>query len=303
MKKIHKNRKIREIEAFEKQITPVGKGFSIRRIPFFDNLVKLFLKVTFLERVGYRNALDVSLTEYECEFPQLPESFDGFSFVFISDMHLDGILPLGEKVIKKLEKTDYDLAVLGGDYRYFHEGNSKGSEIAVSKVVDALKKRSEIVAILGNHDFYSNGLSLEKSGVTVLLNDIYEVKREDESIYFAGVDDQSLFEAAEIEQTAEMIPVDAFKILLSHSPQVYPQAQKEGFDLQVSGHTHGGQICLPGRFPLMKGAPVPRDLVYGRWNYGKMKGITTSGIGVSVVTARFFCPPEIVKVTLRRSLS
>lgn len=301
MKKIHKNRKLREIEAFEKQITPVGRGFSIRRIPFFDKLVKLFLKLTFLEGVGYRNALDVKITEYKCEFSQLPESFDGFSFVFISDLHLDGVLPLGEKVIKKLDETDYDLAILGGDYRYLHEGNSKGSEIAVSKVVNALKERSEIVAILGNHDFYSNGLSLEKSGVKVLANDVHEVKQGDNSIYFAGVDDQSLFESSEVEQTAKMIPVDAFKILLSHSPQTYSQAQKEGFDLQISGHTHGGQICLPGRFPLMKGAPVPRELVYGRWDFGNMQGITTSGIGVSVVAARFFCPPEIVKVTLRRS--
>jgi len=212
MKPVNKNRKIREIDFFEKQIKPKN-GFSIRDFPLFDEMVQLFFKMTFLEKRGYRNTIDVKLKEYTVFFDNLPESFEGFKIVFISDLHLDGLLPLSRKIIDELEKIEYDLAVLGGDYRYLHKGSSSGSESAMEKIVSYLRKRSEILGILGNHDLYSNGVSLEKSGVKMLVNDSMEYKFGNDSIYFAGVDDSALFFADDIDEAVKLIPGNVFKIL------------------------------------------------------------------------------------------
>lgn len=301
MKKINRNRKIREIEFFEKQICPKPARFSIREIPFFDELVKLFFKVTFLENTGYENTLNIKLKEYKLEFVQLPELFDRYRIVFISDLHLDGLLPLSEKVISFLETIKYDIAVMGGDYRYLHQGNSKGAEIAVRKMVEYLKKRSDIIGILGNHDLYTNGQALEDQGVKMLVNDSLEIKKEGQSIFFAGVDDSSLFFAQDIESASENIPKESFKIMLSHSPQVFKEVSEFKYDLMISGHTHGGQVCLPGGFAIMKGAPVPRYLVKGQWKYKNLIGVTSTGVGVSVFPVRFNCPPEITIIELRKS--
>jgi len=302
MKPVNKNRKIREIDFFEKQIKPKN-GFSIRDFPLFDEMVKLFFKMTFLEKRGYRNTIDLKLKEYSSFFNNLPESFEGFKIVFISDLHLDGLLPLSSKIIDELEKIHYDLAILGGDYRYLHKGSSSGSESAMEKIVSYLKKRSEIIGILGNHDLFSNGVSLEKSGVKMLINDSMEYKLGNDSIYFAGVDDSALFLADDIDEAIKLIPGNVFKILLSHSPQMFEKAAEKGFDLMISGHTHGGQVCLPGGFALMKGAPVPRKFIKGLWKYKNLTGLTSTGVGVSVFPARFNCLPEISLLELKREAS
>jgi uncharacterized protein len=88
--------------------------------------------------------------------------------------------------------------------------------------------------------------------------------------------------------------------LLSHTPEVYRQAAHAGFDLLLSGHTHGGQICLPGSIPLMLEAVLPRRMGAGAWQHGKMAGYTSVGAGCSVVPVRFNCPPEITLHRLRR---
>lgn len=300
MRKINHNRKIKEIEFFEKQILPSPVHLSLRNLPFFDFIVKAFFKIFFLEKTGYINALNVRLKEDVLFFDRLPENFSGYRILFISDLHLDGVLPLWEKVVELIDKTDYHISILGGDYRYLHKGNSKGAEMAIEKIVNCLKKKSEIVGIIGNHDLYTNGLALEDQGVKMLVNDSMEIKRNGQSIYFAGVDDSSLFLADEIDTADIDIPDNCFKIMLSHSPQIFKDVSRYGYDLMISGHTHGGQVCLPGGFALLKGAPVPGKYVKGKWSYGNLQGITSTGAGVSVFPVRFNCQPEINVIELQR---
>ena len=89
-------------------------------------------------------------------------------------------------------------------------------------------------------------------------------------------------------------------ILLSHSPETHREAAALGYDLQLSGHTHGGQICLPGGIPILHNAPgCRRELIAGPWREGSMLGYTSRGAGAAGVAARFFCPPEITIHTLR----
>src|SRR6476660_8739923 len=84
-----------------------------------------------------------------------------------------------------------------------------------------------------------------------------------------------------------------FALLLSHTPEVYRQAAHAEFDLMLSGHTHGGQICLPGRIPITLDSRLPRRFGGGAWAYHGMAGYTSLGAGTSILEVRFNCPPEI----------
>ena len=86
---------------------------------------------------------------------------------------------------------------------------------------------------------------------------------------------------------------------MSHTPEIYRQAAHADFDLLLSGHTHGGQICLPGAIPLTLDSTLPRRMGSGSWRYGRMIGYTSVGVGSSIVAARINCPPEITLHQLR----
>jgi predicted MPP superfamily phosphohydrolase len=90
-------------------------------------------------------------------------------------------------------------------------------------------------------------------------------------------------------------------ILLSHTPEVYRQAAHAAFDLLLCGHTHGGQICLPGQVPIILDARIPRHLGRGPWQYQQMVGYTSPGAGTSVIDVRLNCPPEVTVHELCRA--
>jgi uncharacterized protein len=96
-----------------------------------------------------------------------------------------------------------------------------------------------------------------------------------------------------IEKAASEIPDDGFSVLLSHTPEIYRQAAHGGFDLLVSGHTHGDQICLPGSIPITLDSVLPRHMGSGPWKHRDMVGYTSVGVGTSVVPVRINCLPEI----------
>jgi predicted MPP superfamily phosphohydrolase len=140
---------------------------------------------------------------------------------------------------------------------------------------------------------------LENMGIRVLLNECETIVRGDQQIYLAGIDDAHFFRVDNIEKAALPIPNGSFSILLSHTPEVYRQAAHANFDLMLSGHTHGGQICLPGSIPITLEAVLPRKMGSGPWQYHDMTGYTSVGAGSSVIPVRLNCPPEITLHHLR----
>jgi uncharacterized protein len=142
---------------------------------------------------------------------------------------------------------------------------------------------------------------LEAMGVQMLLNKSVCLQRGGQEIHLAGVDDAHYYRVDNIEKAAQEIPLDAVSILLSHTPEIFRQATHAGFDLFFCGHTHGGQICLPGGFPLTLDARCPRQLGSGAWQHGSMQGYTSVGAGTSIVEVRINCPPEITLHTLSAS--
>ncbi len=114
------------------------------------------------------------------------------------------------------------------------------------------------------------------------------------------MDDPHFYRADNIEKASADIPLEAFSILLAHTPEIYRQAAHAGFDLLLAGHTHGGQICLPGGVALTLDSVLPRRMGAGAWKHHDMHGYTSVGAGSSVVPVRFNCPPEITVHTLQK---
>jgi predicted MPP superfamily phosphohydrolase len=140
---------------------------------------------------------------------------------------------------------------------------------------------------------------LKKLQALILASDVIE--RGGERLYLGGIDDAHFYGMDNIDKAASAIPRDRFSILISHTPEVYRQAAHAGFNLMLSGHTHGGQICLPGGIPITLDSVLPRFMGAGAWKYDDMIGYTSVGAGSSVVPVRFNCPPEITLHQLHSS--
>jgi predicted MPP superfamily phosphohydrolase len=186
---------------------------------------------------------------------------------------------------------DYDLCVLTGDYRGDTYGRYDTTLAGMKKVRSALN--GAVYGVLGNHDTICLVPGLEEMGIKILLNESVTIERDGQRIHLAGIDDAHFYRVDNIEKAASGIPHGEFSILISHTPEVYRQAAHADFDLLLSGHTHGGQICLPGGFPITLDSVLPRSMGSGAWKYHDMVGYTSVGAGVSVVPVRFNCPPEI----------
>jgi predicted MPP superfamily phosphohydrolase len=140
---------------------------------------------------------------------------------------------------------------------------------------------------------------LEEMGIRMLLNEAEALVRGDQRIHLVGVDDAHYYRLDNIEKAVSQLSGDEFSILLSHTPEIYRQAACADFDLLLSGHTHGGQICLPGAIPITLDAKLPRRMGSGVWKYRDMAGYTSVGVGSSIVPARINCLPEIALHHLR----
>jgi hypothetical protein len=157
-----------------------------------------------------------------------------------------------------------------------------------------------VYAVLGNHDSILMVPDLEEMGIQLLLNGNTLVKRGQGILFLAGVDDAHYYRVDDIAKAGSGITADIPSILLSHTPAIYKKAAEHGFDLMLSGHTHGGQICLPWGIPIILDSDCPRFVGKGKWQYKKMQGYTSVGSGTSVVNIRINCLPEITLHTLSR---
>ncbi|MEK8094915.1 metallophosphoesterase [Methylocystis sp. IM3] len=221
---------------------------------------------------------------------RLLEAFDGFTLLHLSDLHVDRS-PRAMSAVKDLIRDlDYDLCVWTGDYRGETYGDFRSCLEGLFRLRENIS--TDVYAVLGDHDTALMVPDLEAMGVKVLLNENVALARNSTRIYLAGVDDAHFYRADNIEKAAD-IPNDAYAILLSHTPEIYRQAAHVGFDLLLGGHTHGGQICLPGGFPLTLDVILPRRMGKGGWTYAGMRGYISTGAGASIVPVRFNCPPEI----------
>jgi predicted MPP superfamily phosphohydrolase len=271
-----------------------GQGlnfFHIENWYSVHSVIRILLKLSGLYWRGQANAANVQVKDNDIRAKKLPPEFDGFTLLQISDFHAD----MNEGAMRRLEEIlpdlSYDLCVFTGDYRGATFGLFDAALARMRPVLAHIK--SPIYGVLGNHDTIRMVPDLEAMGVRLLLNEFVSIARPGAEIYLAGIDDAHYFRVDNIEKAASEIPHQAFSILLSHTPEIYRQAAHAGFDLLLSGHTHGGQICLPGSVPITLDSVLPRKFGAGAWTYHEMAGYTSAGVGSSIVTVRINCLPEI----------
>jgi predicted MPP superfamily phosphohydrolase len=264
-----------------------------RRSPF---IIRSALKLSGLYWRGKKNAENIQIQRHAIRLSGLPREFDNFTILQLSDLHADINDGAMRRLIELLPTLSYDLCALTGDYRGETYGPFEPAIEGVRRVCAHLC--GPIYGVLGNHDTIRMVPALEDMGIRMLLNESATFVRGDEHIHLVGIDDAHYYRVDNIEKAVSQVPAGEFSILLSHTPEIYRQAAHAGFRLLLSGHTHGGQICLPGAVPLTLDSVLPRRLGSGAWKYHDMVGYTSVGVGSSIVPVRLNCPPEITLHTL-----
>jgi len=274
--------------------------------------------------VGITTSLKLKTRSYVIEYANLPKNFDGYRIAQITDYH-KGIYGNGNKaLIDEMALLEPDIIVFTGD---IIDANSKD----IINIVDLCEKLTEIAQVLwirGNH-FYktdenlANELEskLDDMGVISLVNECHTISRDGENIKFCGVDDpENLYAAQELpaeyakeasfaaaerfldETEKNSNGENGFKILLSHRYAIYEKFPEYGYSLALAGHSHGGQLKLPGGIDLigynLKLFPKVKS---GYNDIDGMPLIVSSGLGVSNLNLRLFNPPEIVLIQLENN--
>ncbi|MDQ7074928.1 MAG: metallophosphoesterase [Gammaproteobacteria bacterium] len=288
-----------EIE-HEAQVFGQGRTlFHIENWYSIHALIRTTLRLALLHRRGKRNARAIRIKHNTVVIPHLPKAFEGYTLLQISDLHLDMAADIPAALIEALDRIEerYDVCVLTGDFRAKTFGRYDHAIAGMAEVRPFI--HAPTYAILGNHDSIKMVPELEALDMRLLLNESVTLEREGEVLHLAGVDDPHYYRADNLHKASEGWDHRQASILLAHSPEVYRHAAYADFDLMLCGHTHGGQICLPGGIALMCNADAPRRMCNGAWSYQGMQGYTSAGSGVSVVDVRLNCPAEITLHHLR----
>ena len=251
------------------------------------------------------------LHRMELALPRLAPAFDGFTIMQFSDIHADGetmTTARFERVLGLID-TRPDLVVVTGDFITRAQGNGVGE---ILPLLGQIKPPSGVLAVLGNHDHWSGPelirTLLERHGIHELNNAFHTLRRGDAQLHIAGIDDlwpshrrwPSLAEARpRLESLAASLPAQGAAVLLAHEPDVADiAAELRRFDLQLSGHSHGGQVRLPGLGAVVT-PPLGQKYDCGHYQIGPLQLYTNRGLGMVSPHMRINCNPEVALITLR----
>lgn len=246
---------------------------------------------------------DLEISRYEVNSKKLPESFDGFKIVQLSDLHGAEFGEDGMGLVEKVKELEPDIIALTGDFV-----TDEGDLAAVEKLAARLVKLCPVYFISGNHEFGS-GLAvkvrniLERAGVKYLSNEYLTISRGEDEILLGGVEDPlayaDMLSPDELAQKMNDAAPDAFKILLGHRNYWMTEYPELPVDLIFCGHAHGGLIRIPGVGGLIgTDRRLFPDFDAGEYNNGRYTLIVSRGLGNSVSIPRIFNRPEIVCVEL-----
>lgn len=248
----------------------------------------------------------VEIKEIELRSPRIPSSFQGVRIVQFSDVHFGHYLDLDQlqEIVQQINSTKPDLICFTGDL--IDQEFTRAEANKVATIFQQLKAPLGKVAILGNHDYWGNSQLVEEcfqqAGFQLLKNHTINISKGNESIYITGLDD--VMEGyPDIKKVMKQISHDSksYHILLVHEPDYADFASNYPIDLQLSGHSHGGQVNLPFLGPIIT-PPISRRYPRGLYENIHNKSLTlytNRGIGTTILPIRFFCRPEITVFTLR----
>jgi hypothetical protein len=249
----------------------------------------------------------IDVTHFSIIDEKVPEEFDQFNIVHISDLHSKN---WGNTLVDLIQIEEPDIIVITGD---LIDSNNQDVDIALD-FVNQIREIAPIYFVSGNHEAWSDLYSileekLTELGVTILDNDRVVLTKDDEQILLAGLQDPAFYSESNLfnEQNnivesnlQELInDLEGFKLLLSHRPELFDMYVQNEIDLVLSGHAHGGQI----RIPLIGGLVAPNQGFFptysaGRYIENNTNMIVNRGLGNSILPVRVNNRPELIIVTL-----
>lgn len=251
------------------------------------------------------------VTTLHLESPKLaPGAGKPLRLVFISDLHVEPGWRMAGKLARRVAELEPDAILLGGDYLNAGDPESLGTLAAEARGLAAV---APTYAVLGNVDVQHVGVSdlLRRSGIRVLDGESVGLEELDElgklgklggrvRVFGAGY-----LDAAALGTARAGSDPTRFDICLTHAPGIIPQAAAAGFDLYLSGHTHGGQVRVPLWGALMTLAVHGKRFECGRYDVDGMVAYVTRGVGLEggrlAPRVRFLCAPEIVIIEIERA--
>ncbi len=252
---------------------------------------------------GYASLIEpgwLDVEEINIKLPRLSPKFSGFRIAQLSDIHIGGWMNqerLSQVVDTVISQTP-DLVVMTGDYVIGHnwDGDVNSTLSVLRKELSRLTSQFLTLSVLGNHDHWLDAETVRKalqaSGIVDIGNNIYTLESSGADLHIAGVD--SIYvNRDDLNLVLAKIPEDGASILLVHEPDYADRSAETGrFDLQISGHSHGGQVVLP-----FIGPPIlpkfAEKYPLGLYKIKEMYQYTNRGVGMTNPTIRFNCRPEI----------
>jgi len=254
---------------------------------------------------------DPRLISVEIPLTRLPAAWDGFTIVQLSDFHYDPVLtvPPIRKAIEITNRLRPDLIVLTGDFvtvppfakvLHIRKHSARVAEPCAALLAE-LSAPLGVFAVLGNHDADTDPEfivgCLQANRIQVMRNSSVPLERQGQRLWLAGLDDV-LEGDPDLDLTMKGIPNNEAVIALVHEPDYARRVAEHPIDLQLSGHTHGGQIVLPLVGPPYL-PPLGRRYVKGLYKLGSLTLYTNVGLGTIRIPIRLNCPPEVTLIKLR----
>ena len=247
----------------------------------------------------------VEVNKVTLRLPRLSRSFSGLRMIQISDLHFGGWMTSEHliDIVQMIVDQSPDFVTITGDFimGYNRVPNILEKIDEMASILKPISEQALTFGILGNHDYWVNRdallNTLQSAGIRNLNNAVYSLERNGEMLHFAGVDD-ILHHQDRMDQILMQLPDIGCAILLAHEPDYADVSAATGrFDLQLSGHSHGGQVVLP-----IIGPPFLPNLAQkypsGLYRVGEMYQYTNRGVGMGLPYVRFNCRPEITVFTL-----
>ncbi len=253
----------------------------------------------------------IGVSRLTISFDKLPEKFDGFKIIHLSDLHSKSFGKNQQRLANILDKSKPDMIVITGDLvdqKHYDE------QVAL-ELINQSVEIAPVYFVMGNHEWWSGQFaSLEKrlleAGVHVLRNSWRDIEVDGQKVVVCGIDDpaaagsqydEDSFIDQQLQETLSKLSKDSFKILLSHRPEKLTLYAHYEADMVVSGHAHGGQF----RIPFIGGLVAPNQGFFPKYTSGihrekETTMIVSRGLGNSIIPLRILNRPEVIEIVLNR---
>lgn len=250
-----------------------------------------------------------SIVRQETALRRWPARLDGFTIALLSDFHYDpyfSVHPL-HSAIGMVNGLRPDLIALTGDFvsisSFGDPAEAASAAEPCAQLLRQMRAPHGLWAVTGNHDAFTDPDrvtdSLRSVGIQVLSNQSVPIERDGARFWLSGIDDV-LGGTADLAATFQDVPANEAVVLLAHEPDDADTVARYAVDLQLSGHSHGGQVRLPFVHPLFL-PPLAKKYIWGPYQIGELALYTNAGLGTVNLPVRMNCPPEITLLTLHRS--